>query len=628
MNQTYKISDYYSDIRGIEMIGKKIVFHTVLRGKNSNGLLLFDKETKEVTRIDFDDSLRTGQVYQGVLSGVDYKKFHYMFHEDGVAVPDSDAKALTGHYYFGDAHKEAMAQDAVSECCFVADEFDWKCDQKPNTVYEDSIYYGMHVRGFTKDPSSRIKEAGTFAGVTKKITYLKKLGITGVVMQPIYETEECTDDRINYWGYLPGYYYAPKNSYAFSKDAVTECKTMIRELHKNSIEVILQFYFPAEMNVSEMEMILAYWSKHYHVDGFQLVGPAIPFKSLADSPYLADVKLWAEDFPYGDLQSLTLSDTFAGNGDNRIIRRLASYKNDYMCTIRRFLKGDGGLLSDFITQIRKNDCYHGDINYLSSYNGFRLFDVFSYDNKHNIENGENNQDGENYNCSWNCGVEGTTRKKTVLQLREKQFRNAWLILLSSQATPFFFMGDEWGKSAAGNNNPYCLDQDITWQKWNLKKQEKERLNYVTEMIAFRKAHNILRQKAPLRSMDYLSCGYPDLSYHGKEAWKPDFDFEDRQIGVFLCGAYEFDEKNKDKHMYLIYNMHWEEKKIAFPKIESGLDWKLVIDTARPEEQVFVSEEEPAYLEDHVISIPGRSIRVYVTQKSICEKVRKKAKNNE
>ena len=262
MNQTYKLTEYCSGIAGIQIIGKKIAFHTVLRGKKSNGILLFEKVTKEMTRIDFDDSFRTGQVYHGILSGIDFKKYTYMFHEDGVAVSDSAAKALIGHYHFGEAHKEAKDQDAISECCFVADDFDWKQDQKPGTAYEDSIFYGIHVRGFTKDPSSRLKEAGTFAGVTKKIPYFDKLGITGVVMQPIYETEECKDGKVNYWGYLSGYYYAPKNAYSYTKDAVTECKTMIRELHRHNIEVFLQFYFPAEMNISEMENMLVYWSKH------------------------------------------------------------------------------------------------------------------------------------------------------------------------------------------------------------------------------------------------------------------------------------------------------------------------------------------------------------------------------
>lgn len=614
MEYKCKVVNYHNGITGAQVIDNGILFHTVLRGKNSNGLLLYEKETGEVTRVDFDDSIRTGNVYHGMLCDLDHSKYHYMFHEDGIPVLDTGAKAYIGHRLFGAEHRLAKEEDAISGCVFVKEDFAWGQDQKPDIPYEDSVLYGMHVRGFTKDSSSRIKEAGTFAGVTKKISYLKKLGITGVVLQPIYETEECTDEKINYWGYLPGYYYAPKNAYSYSDNAVNECKEMIRELHKNKIEVFLQFYFPFGMIVSDMEKILVYWSEQYHVDGFQIMGPSIPYKAIGDSPYLSDLKIWADNFPYYDLSSTSeSSDYFKKNSSELPKRRLATFNRDYMWTMRKFLKGDSGMLSGFLSQNRKNDLSHGDINYLSSYDGFRLMDVFSYDIKHNVNNGENNQDGEDYNCSWNCGAEGPTRKKAVVQLREKQFRNAWMILLSSQGTPFFFMGDEWGKTGLGNNNPYCQDNEITWQKWNLKKQEKDRLQYVTMLIAFRKDYKVLSQRLPLRNMDYLSCGYPDMSYHGKEAWKPDLEQEDRQLGILLCGNYHMDEKNKDKHIYLIYNMHWEKKEIAFPKLPKGMDWKLLIDTER-NEKAFVPDGEENVIENQVVSIPGRSIRVYTTER--------------
>ena len=208
-----------------------------------------------------------------------------------------------------------------------------------------------------------------------------------------------------------------------------------------------------------------------------------------------------------------------------------------------------------------------------------MMDLVSYDEKHNEENGEHNRDGSDDNQSWNCGAEGPTRKKQVLSLRKRQYENAISMLFLSQATPRLFMGDEFGNSQKGNNNPYCQDNEITWLDWKDQVKGKDLYEFTTKMIAFRKAHPILHQPRELRMADYISCGYPDLSYHGSEAWRPGTGRSDRQIGMMFCGKYAIiDRKREDDFIYVAFNMHWESRPLALPKLPKGMEWRLEFST--------------------------------------------------
>ena len=307
MNKNFTLKKWAAESTGVSVTVHGISIHAELYGQESNGILLYDSEDAEPVRIDFTDEMKLGSTYRCLLSGSSLREYTYLFHEDGKPVTDLLAKRLSGHRYFGEEHLAAGKKDALKRCVFVADQFNWQGDKKPGTAYEDSVYYGMHVRGFTKDASSRVKEAGTFAGIQKKIPYLKKLGITGIVLQPVYEFEECMkkteartaealalqpagepQTRLNYWGYLPGYYLAPKNAYAYSDDAVTELKTLVRQLHKNSLEVILQFYFEPYMSSVRIREILLYWLKNYHIDGFELMGAQLPLREIALEPEFSE----------------------------------------------------------------------------------------------------------------------------------------------------------------------------------------------------------------------------------------------------------------------------------------------------------------------------------------------------
>lgn len=638
MDKKVTVEKWAKDAPGASVTAQGIRIHAELHGRISNGILLYDQKGAEPVRIDFTEEMRQGSVYRCMLSGISWQEYSYLFHEDGEPVMDLCAKRVKGHRLFGAEHEKAGERDRLSGCAFVPQDFDWRGDRRPHTAYEDSIYYGMHARGFTKDASSRIREAGTFAGIQKKIPYLKKLGVTGIVLQPVYEFEECMKNesrttseaasrapgapemRVNYWGYLPGYYMAPKNAYAFCEDAVTELKTLVRQLHKNNLEIILQFYFEPSMGAARIRDILLYWAEQYHIDGFELIGMALPLKEIASEPALCDVKLWSEWFPYEEIEGIRgggisprlseRKESRAHNVEHGKRRQLAELGRGYQNTVRRFLKGDGGVLSDFLQCQRNNPSDHGQINFLAGYSGFRLADVVSYEHKHNEENGEENRDGEEINYSWNCGTEGETRKKNILMLRHKLMKNALTMLFTAQGTPFVFMGDEWGKSSGGNNNPYCQDNATTWLRWNLKKSEKQMLEFTGRLIALRKAHGILRQREPFKLMDYLSCGCPDLSYHGKEAWRTSMDYQMRHIGVLLCGKYCVTDKKEDNCLYIVYNMHWEPHEIALPRPFKEGSWKLFLRTdEEPEEESAVCGSVQS------VTLQGRSVRIYLFEET-------------
>ena len=282
-----------------------------------------------------------------------------------------------------------------------------------------------------------------------------------------------------------------------------------------------------------------------------------------------------------------------------------NFRND----IRRFLKGDEGLVNDFIRYQRRNPKEYAVMNAVCDYDGFSLMDLVSYDRKHNEANGENNADGTDYNYSWNCGIEGTTRKKNILSLRKKQIKNAIAFLMLSQGTPFLFSGDEFGNSRLGNNNAYCQDNEVFWLQWKDNTQMfQELLSFTQKMITLRKQNPIIHMKKELKVMDSLGCGYPAISYHGAEAWRPDLSFVSRLVNIFLCGRYA---NEGDPFLYLAYNMHWEAHKLALPKLPKTLRWKRILSTEEDAGGEALKEMEA----DNGQVIESRSIAVYQTESS-------------
>ncbi len=589
---------------GAHCEGDKIRFSLVSKA-HSCGIVLYDRATrKEIQRMAFTEEERVGNVHCKYISGFDSSKIAYQFYEGDKVVADERARMFIGNYKYGKERGEAEMFAG-----FPVADFDWGEDVNPCIPYHECMCYCLHVRGFTKHTSSGVSKRGTFAGVAERIPYLKETGITTVELQPVYEFTEMANAeekisampypvpgeslgnraqcKLNYWGYTKGYYYAPKAAYAASGDAITELKEMVKAFHANGMEVIMQFYFPKEVSRGEIVEILRFWVLEYHVDGFHLMGEALQENFLAQDALLAHTKLWYYSF---DTESIY-------GEDIPEYRNLATYNDEYLYALRRYLKGDEGMLDTVMYQMRHIPVSCGKIHYLSNYYGMTLADMVAYDRKHNEANGEENRDGNDYNCSWNCGEEGVTRKKKVLALRRQQLRNAMLLLLLSQSTPLIFMGDEFGNSQKGNNNPYCQDNQITWLDWRDLEKNRELYDFWKKIVEFRREHTLLHPATELRIMDYRSLGYPDLSYHGQNAWRVQTERYQRHMGIMLCGKYA---EPAEEFLYLAYNLHWESHELALPKLPKGSKWELWC----------TSDEAVMEAEEHYAKISPRSIAVY------------------
>lgn len=584
-------------------------------------LLLFVKEDKngkearfrEVRNIPFPEEGKTGHVWSMTLKGA-FDDLYYAFEADGTRFSDPYGRSFAGRERWGRlSHAKRLLLTPVAE-----PEFDWQGDRPLHIPYEDSIVYRAHVRGLTKHASSGTEHRGTFRGVVDKIPYFKELGITTLELLPPVEFQEVMmpenvegnpygmcepTGRLNYWGYAKAGMFAPKASYADpGTNPVTEFKYMVRELHKAGLEVVPELYFSGKEVPEFVLETVRFWVREYHVDGIHLTGYA-PTVLLAKDPYLADTKLWA----------LSWEAEKPAAGEKK---HLGEYNDGFLIDMRRALKGDEEQMSSLIYRNRRNPAETGVLNFMAGTNGFTMMDMVSYDQKHNEANGENNRDGSDYNYSWNCGAEGHVRKKKIQELRSRQLRNAMLLLFLSQGTPVLLAGDEFGNSQNGNNNAYCQDNEISWLNWNLNKWDQALLDFVKHVIAFRKAHPVFHMEQEPRVMDYLACGHPDISYHGVNAWQPEFENFRRQIGILYCGAYAKKPNGEnDDFFFVIFNMHWEPHSFALPNLPKNLVWSLAFDTSDSAAGGYYEEgQERQILNQKNYMVPSRSVLVFQGKK--------------
>lgn len=584
-------------------------------------LLLFVKEDKngkearfrEVRNIPFPEEGKTGHVWSMTLNGA-FDDLYYAFEADGTRFSDPYGRSFAGRERWGRlSHAKRLLLSPVAE-----PEFDWQGDRPLHIPYEDCIVYRAHVRGLTKHASSGTEHRGTFRGVVDKIPYFKELGITTLELLPPVEFQEVMmsenvegnpygtsepTGRLNYWGYAKAGMFAPKASYADpGTNPVTEFKYMVRELHKAGLEVVPELYFSGKEVPEFVLETVRFWVREYHVDGIHLTGYA-PTVLLAKDPYLADTKLWA----------LSWEAEKPAAGEKK---HLGEYNDGFLIDMRRALKGDEEQMSSLIYRNRRNPAETGVLNFMAGTNGFTMMDMVSYDQKHNEANGENNRDGSDYNYSWNCGAEGHVRKKKIQELRSRQLRNAMLLIFLSQGTPVLLAGDEFGNSQNGNNNAYCQDNEISWLNWNLNKWDQALLDFVKHVIAFRKAHPVFHMKQEPRVMDYLACGHPDISYHGVNAWQPEFENFRRQIGILYCGAYAKKPNGEnDDFFFVIFNMHWEPHSFALPNLPKNLVWSLAFDTSDSAAGGYYEEgQEHQILNQKNYMVPSRSVLVFQGKK--------------
>ena len=619
---------------GVVCSGNSIEFAVKMEGGRCGIILYFEDDIK---RIEFDVNCKLGKVYSGIIKGVDIDSvIGYNFYQDDKEFVDPYVRRVIGNEVFGASLSSGDINNRSG--AIVTRGFDWEDEAKPNIPYEKSIYYMLHVRGFTMDKSSKVKANGTFRGIIEKLQYLKSLGITSVELMPCYEFEEVdvfdesaimkysvmhyrekigdnslqnTSAKLNTWGYKEAHYFAPKASYSFDDDCVSEMKELVKRLHQSGIEIIMQFYFSNSMPYKNMYDILAFWLVEYHIDGFHLLGENLPVNLIAREALFSDTKILYERFD---------NNFFSCEGYDEYAN-LATYNNDFMNGTRRYLKGDQDSIAAFSTVMKQNNNFISNINYISNYNEFTLYDLVSYDYKHNNDNGEDNKDGNNYNNSWNHGVEGETKKRSVIQLRRKQMKNIMTYLLLAQGTPMIVAGDEFGNTRFGNNNAYCHDDEYWWLDWKLLNKNKQVNNYIKDIIGFRKEHSIFHPKTNFKMVDILGCGHPDLSYHGEEVWKPNFENYSRLIALLYSGEYgTMIDGVKQSDYYVIYNSHWVMHNCNLPRLRNGYSWKKIFDTN------INSDCIDELLEDQErIRVSERSVMILEASKEIKKKTDKVSK---
>ena len=595
-----------------------INFSMVNASEQECGIIFYRRGVEQKGRILFDQKHRIGNICCVFVEGITACDCEYNFFIGEDVFVDPYAKRIVGNEKWRSGEfVRPLLRGGFDHCIF-----DWQGTERLYIPYHESIMYCLNVRSFTRHASSKVKKKGTFEGLMEKIPYLRELGVNSIELMPAYEYEECEWDetpaktkaqiayqvkhidedlsldtaprkaeRLNCWGYKEAFYFAPKASYSASGNPCEEFRRMVRMLHLNGIEIIMQFYFPDHIKQGYILEIIKYWVLAYQIDGVHLKGSRLPMTLIATEPLLANTKILAENF--------YLHEIYPGTA-KPANKTLGFYRDEFMYDMRRYLKGDQDMLKTFRYHMSNLHPTCGVINYMTNYYGFTLNDLVSYERKHNELNGENNADGTNCNYSWNCGAEGASRKKSVKELRHKQMKNALGFLYTAQGTPLLFAGDEFGNSQNGNNNCYCQDNETGWVDWRGIDRNHDIFEYTKTMIAFRKNHSILHLDEHLTTLDRYGYGYPDLSYHAEEAWKVQWESDSRHVGIMYCGKSASGEAGD--YIYIAYNMHWNSHRFALPSIANHA-WMSQIST-EPNKVVYDEEKNMEY-----IDIAPRSISI-------------------
>ncbi|HVN76695.1 MAG TPA: glycogen debranching protein GlgX [Thermoanaerobaculaceae bacterium] len=588
---------------------------------------------------------------------------------------DPYAKALTGKaentdnlllgYDAADSRRD-LSQDprdnsrVVPKCIVVDDAFDWRGDTPPEIPLEQLLIYEVHVKGFTAHASSGVAHPGTYLGFAEKIPHLQRLGINAVELLPVHEhyAEDFLKERglTNYWGYNTLAFFAPEISYATRSSPgcqVPEFKTMVRELHRAGIKVILDVVYnhsaegnelgptlslrgidnptyyalggpadaPAryylnytgtgnELDLAKPAVIrlvmdsLRYWVEQMHVDGFRfdlasVLGRAEDgtfrsssgfFDAVSQDPILSRVTLIAEPWDLGTYQ--------VGN----FPVDWSEWNGRFRDTVRRFTRGDAGQVRDLGARVTGSaDLYRDDgrsaynsVNFVTCHDGFTLRDLVTYDGKHNDANREGNRDGTDENNSWNCGAEGETGDPEISRLRRQQVKNLMCHLLFSAGTPMVLGGDEFYRTQHGNNNAYCQDNEISWFDWGDLERNADILAFFRAAVALTRRCTILQRRKFLLGEDRDGNGVPDIAWYGDDLGPPRWeDPELRTVCVQLDGGEEHSELGHYR-LFFILNGDPSLRHVALPPLDAGGRWSRLVDTSLPagEEIVLPGAEVP------------------------------------
>lgn len=614
-------------------------------------LLLLDPDDGTVRReLPFPDADRTGGVFTLLVPGLGPGPVHYGLRAvPGPAAPGGDssaawpeplldpcATALAGGETWGAPRRYRSVVPAE-------DPFDWQGDRPPRHPAGQLVVYELHVRGFTRHPTSGTDAPGTFAALRQKIPYLRHLGVTCVELLPVAEFDETdntfTDPAtgrplLNYWGYNPVSFLAPKSSYAADPaQAHRELKELVRDLHRAGIEVVLDVVFnhTAEgdhrgrpyawrglsepsaylldehgrhrnltatgntVNANHPHMralilqALRHWVTEFHIDGFRFDmaaaltrgGDGQPLddpplmEDIACDPVLAGRRLIAEAT---DAAGLYLVGRFPHHG------RWTEWNDRYRDALRRFLTGRPGATAEFATRLTGSaDLYDGrgpgaGVNYVTSHDGFTLADWSAYDRPHNEANGEQGRDGIADNDSWNCGHEGPTDDPAVALLRARQARTAILLLMTSRGIPMLTAGDECGRTQRGNNNAYSQDNPVSWFDWDLAERNGGLRRFTSLCVAFRRAHPAVHRMAHPTGAVPPGWLLPPVSWHGITPGRPD---RSPQAPLLAATLHDEDDAGRHDTVYLAANRGDGPLSVQLPAPPDGTRWHLFADTAAP-----------------------------------------------
>jgi glycogen operon protein len=515
--------------------------------------------------------------------------------------------------------------------------YNWEGDTPLRRPSSRTIIYEMHVRGFTRHPSSGLQEnlRGTYAGLIEKIPYLKELGITAVELLPVFQfdAQDCPPGKVNYWGYAPVSFFAPHQAYSSRQDAlgpIDEFRDMVKALHREGLEVILDVVFNHTAEVDHTGPTLSlrgldnsiyylleadparyanfsgtgntlnanhpivrrlildslrYWVETMHVDGFRFDLASILARDhsgqvLPNPPVLWDIE---SDPALSGTKLIAEAWDAAGlyQVGNFIGDSWKEWNGRFRDDVRSFFRGEDGFVGRLADRFLGSPEIYGhkereaeqSVNYVTCHDGFTLNDLVSYNQKHNEPNGEDNRDGTNDDRSWNCGVEGPGDDPAIEKLRERQIKNFLAVTLLSLGVPMLLMGDEARRAQRGNNNAYCQDNDTSWFDWNLVRQHAG-LHRFVQLLAARRALRKMESEGQRRSLNQLLRG-ATKSWHGIKLHQPDWSPQSHSLAFTA----ELPEENLS--LYIIFNAYWEPLEFELPAERQvfGHPWRRWIDTS-------------------------------------------------
>jgi glycogen operon protein len=614
--------------------------------------------------------IKPGQIYGYRVDGPNVPERGLRFDSNKVLLDPYGKGVVVPNNYNRWAACQPGDNSATSMKSVVVDpsEYDWEGDLPLQLPSARTIIYEMHVRGFTRHPSSGVGEEkrGTYAGLIEKIPYLQELGITAVELLPVFQFDphDCPLGKINYWGYAPISYFAPHEAYSSRHDPMgplDEFRDMVKALHRAGIEVIIDVVFnhTAEgdhrgpmlsfrgidnpsyyiledggaryanytgcgntLNANHpvvRRMIidsLRYWVKEMHVDGFRFDLASVLSRDASGKPLPNPPVLWDIESDPALAGTKLLAEAWDAAGlyqvGNFVGDAWREWNGRFRDDVRSFFRGEPGAIRRVADRIVGSPELYGheereaeqSVNFVTCHDGFTLNDLVSYNEKHNEANGEGNRDGANDNGSWNCGVEGPTDDPEIEKLRNRLVKNFLTVTMMSLGMPMFLMGDEVRRTQGGNNNAYCQDNEISWFDWGLIEKHADVHRFVSLLNARRFLRDVEHERKRVSLTALIENAEKD--WHGTKLGQPDWGDSSHSV------ALEAEVSMEKLRIYWILNAYWEPLNFELPKLEKAVLWRRWIDTALDSPNDIVPWQTAEAVSGDVYRAEARSVVILFT----------------